>query len=79
MLRLVGAAVLVLVGSFLVARAVAELFVLDASHPASYARDWGGPSYSGVLAVHTMPGVVVLLLAGRYAVSRRSRARTDTT
>jgi hypothetical protein len=47
-------------GVYLIARAVAEPFVIDMTDPATYRDDWGGPSLLGVLAVHCGPG----LLAG---------------
>jgi hypothetical protein len=54
-----------------VVRGVAELFVIDYGDPASYRQDWGGPSLLGVLAVHTGPGLAVLVWA--FARLRRHR------
>ena len=48
-------------GGYLVARGVAEFFVIDLGDPTTYRHDWGGPSLAGVLAVHVGPG---LLIAG---------------
>lgn len=59
--QLVVVAALIL-GAYLVVRAVAEPFVIDLADPASYRNDWGGPSLAGVLAVHMLPGVISLTL-----------------
>ncbi|MFE9657953.1 hypothetical protein [Micromonospora sp. NPDC006431] len=64
-------------GLYLIARALAEPFVIDLSDPASYRDDWGGPSLAGVLLVHCGPGVVSAVLIGR-AVDARWRRRTQT-
>lgn len=61
-------------GLYLIARALAEPFVIDFGDPASYRDDWGGPSLGGVLAVHCGPGVISAVLIGR-AVRTRVRAR----
>jgi hypothetical protein len=61
-----------LVGLYLTGRAVAELFVIHWTSPASYRNDWGGPSLAGVLAVHCIPG---LILPG-YLVWRMRRKRS---
>ena len=45
-----------IVGVFLIVRAIVELIVIDYSDPSSYANDWGGPSLAGVLFVHVGPG-----------------------
>jgi hypothetical protein len=55
----------VLLGLYLIARAVVEPFMIDMTDPASYRRDWGGPSLAGVLAVHCGPGLVSAVLIGR--------------
>ena len=47
----------VIVGAFLIVRAIVELFVIDYSDASSYANDWGGPTLAGVLLVHVGPGV----------------------
>jgi hypothetical protein len=67
----------VIVGIYLVGRALAEPFVINASDPSTYRNDWGGPSLAGVLAVHCGPGLVVA--AGAVwslarTVSRRRQA-----
>ena len=45
---------------YLVGRGVAELILINYGDPASYAKDWGGPSLAGVLAVHSGPGLVII-------------------
>ncbi|MFI6937924.1 hypothetical protein ACIBI4_01515 [Streptomyces sp. NPDC050418] len=66
-----------LLGTFLVGRALVEPFILDYGDPSSYANDWGGPHVLGVLAVHCLPGVLAAWLMFRTARRRLSRpART---
>ena len=48
---------------YLVGRGIAELILINYGDPASYAKDWGGPSLAGVLAVHSGPGVVIVAAA----------------
>jgi hypothetical protein len=57
-------ALAVVAGTYLVARGVAELFLIDYTDPASYRHDWGGPSLFGVLAVHCGPGLLCLVALG---------------
>ena len=64
----------VIVGAYLVVRAVVEPFVIDFSDPSTYETDWGGPSLVGVLAVHMVPGVVAAVLFVTWFVRAR-RAR----
>ena len=61
------------IGLYFVVRAAVEPFVIDPSDPASYAKDWGGPSLAGVLAVHCGPGVVALAIMIATVYRRRSR------
>lgn len=63
---------LALIGAYLVVRAIIELFVIDYGNPATYRDDWGGPSLPGVLAVHCLPGVLVLVAVGVWLWRRRS-------
>jgi hypothetical protein len=72
--RLAGLVAVCLVGLFLVARAAVELVMVDPGRPGTYAADWGGPSYLGVVLVHAGPGLVVLVLAA-VALRRRQRHR----
>ena len=48
----------VILGLYLIGRAIVEPFAIHASDPATYRDDWGGPSLLGVLAVHCGPGIV---------------------
>jgi hypothetical protein len=59
-LRFLATAFLVVIGVFLVVRAVVEVVSVDPDDPASYRQDWGGPSYAGVLLVHAGPGLLVV-------------------
>ncbi|WP_446218866.1 hypothetical protein [Micromonospora sp. IBHARD004] len=59
-----------LLAAYLIARAIAEPFVIDMSDGATYRNDWGGPHLAGVLAVHCGPGLLAALLIG-WLVSRR--------
>jgi hypothetical protein len=60
-----------LLGGYLIARAIAEPFVIDFSDPSTYADDWGGPSLAGVLAVHCGPGLVAAVLIAVWLARRR--------
>jgi hypothetical protein len=62
----------IVLGAYLIVRAVAEPFSIDMSDPATYQNDWGGPSLVGVLAVHCGPGIISAWLLYR-AWSRRRR------
>ena len=61
-----------IVGLYLIGRAIVELFLVDTSDPASYRNDWGGPSLFGVLAVHCGPGLLAAV-AILIALFRRHR------
>jgi hypothetical protein len=61
------------VGVYLIVRAIAEPFVIDMSDPATYRKDWGGPSLAGVLAVHCGLGVIAAVLMVWALKRRRSR------
>jgi hypothetical protein len=63
-----------LLAVYFVIRGVVEFFVIDYSRPETYRNLWGGPSLAGVLAVHSGPGLAILIFAGVY-LSRRRRAR----
>src|SRR3984957_17489328 len=58
---------------YLVGRGIAELILIHYGDPASYAKDWGGPSLAGVLAVHSGPGLVIVA-AGAWWWLRGRRA-----
>ena len=63
-----------LLALFLVVRGIVEFFVIDYSRPDTYHDLWGGPSLAGVLAVHSGPGLTILIFAGVY-LYRWRRAR----
>ena len=63
----------VVLGSCLIARAVAEPFVIDMTDPATYRNDWGGPSLPGVLAVHCGPGLLAGAVIARQVAKRFRR------
>jgi heme/copper-type cytochrome/quinol oxidase subunit 2 len=75
--RVAGLALGWLVALFFVVRGAVELAVVDPGRPASYAEDWGGPTYLGVVLVHAGPGLVVLVLAGLAVRARRRRRSRD--
>jgi len=60
-----------ILGVYLVARGIAEFFVIHYNNPASYRNDWGGPSLAGVFAVHSGPAVAILIATGVYLLRRR--------
>ncbi|MDH2428297.1 hypothetical protein [Sphaerisporangium sp. TRM90804] len=63
-------------GAYLIVRALAEPFVIDMSDPATYENDWGGPTLAGVLAVHCGPGLISAALMAWALLRRRSRPRS---
>ncbi|HKA98030.1 MAG TPA: hypothetical protein VKD66_17315 [Streptosporangiaceae bacterium] len=72
--RAVGVAAALVLAACLVVRGIAEFFVIDYAHPASYHDSWGGPRLAGVLAVHSGPALAILAAASVW-VYRRRRAR----
>ena len=73
--RRVLTAVLVVIGVYLVLRAVVEPFMVDFGDPSDYAEDWGGPSLIGVLAVHMVPGIISAVLLVWWWRRRTTRAK----
>lgn len=69
--RVVGTTLVAAIGLFLVARGIAQFWVVDYSDPSSYADAWGGPSLIGVFIVHSGPGLAVI--AGGLLWWRRRR------
>ena len=67
MAGLIAAGILAL---YLVGRGIAEFWTVNYSDPASYRQSWGGPSLAGVLAVHSGPGLAVIVAAGAWRYSR---------
>jgi hypothetical protein len=74
-LRMLGIVLVVVIGAYLVGRAVVEVLAVDPGDPSSYRDDWGGPTYAGVLLVHAGPGLLVVALAA-WALVRRRRDRS---
>jgi hypothetical protein len=72
--RIAGLAVAGLVAAFLVGRGIAEFWVVDYASPASYQHSWGGPSLAGVFAVHTGPGLIIVIMTSVW-LYRRVRYR----
>jgi len=72
--RAIGLAIGGLVAVYLVARGIAEFWVVDYSNPASYRHSWGGPSLAGVFAVHSGPGLAIVVAAAVW-LHRRARQR----
>ena len=70
-MRKIASAVGLIIGLYLIVRAVVELFVIDMSDPASYRDDWGGPSLAGVLAVHCGPGLIAAAIIVAVVIRRR--------
>jgi hypothetical protein len=75
-LRWIGTALAVLLAVYLVGRAVVEVVTVDPTDAASYRDDWGGPTYPGVMAVHVLPGAL-LVVAGIWWWRRRRTTGDD--
>ncbi len=73
--RFSGAAAGGLLAAYLVVRGFVEFFVINYSRPESYRENWGGPSLAGVLAVHSGPGLAILIFAGMYLYRWRRAQR----
>ena len=73
-MRIAGLAVAGLVAAFLVGRGIAEFWTVDYARPASYQQSWGGPSLAGVFAVHTGPGLIIVIMTSVW-LYRRVRHR----
>ena len=75
--RALGLGIAGLLAIYLVGRGIAEFFTVHYNDPASYAKDWGGPSLAGVFAVHTGPAVAIVAGSIVYLIRRRrSRSRS---
>jgi hypothetical protein len=70
-LKRMGLGLGLLLGLYLILRAVLEFFVIDFADPATYEKDWGGPSLAGVLLVHCGFGVLSAVVIARWLVRRR--------
>jgi hypothetical protein len=64
-----------LLAVYLVVRGIVEFFVIDYSRPETYHDLWGGPSLAGVLAVHSGPGLAILIFVGVYLYRWRARRK----
>jgi hypothetical protein len=76
-MRKAASVVGLVLGLYLMVRAIAEPFVIDMSDPATYRNDWGGPSLLGVLLVHCGPGVMAAVVITVVLVGRRSARRAQ--
>lgn len=72
--RVIGLTVGGFVAVYLVGRGIAEFWVVDYASPASYRQSWGGPSLAGVFAVHTGPGLIIVIITAVW-LYRRVRHR----
>jgi hypothetical protein len=66
-----------IVGLYLIVRAVVELFTIDMKNPVAYRNDWGGPSLIGVLAVHCGPGLLAGIAIAAALLRRGSRSHAS--
>ena len=66
-----------ILGVFLIVRAVAEPFAIDVTDPSTYRTDWGGPSLVGVLLVHCGPGVLAAAVIAIVVRNRLRATRSD--
>jgi hypothetical protein len=76
--RIVGLVVGGIVAIYLVGRGIAEFWTIDFANPVSYEQDWGGPSLIGVLAVHSGPGLIIVVATIVWFLRRRSRKKAGT-
>jgi len=72
--RAIGLAAGGLVAAYLVGRGIAEFWLVDYSSPASYRDAWGGPTLAGVFAVHSGPGLIILIAVAVWLGRRRQHA-----
>ena len=74
-IRRFGSALGLILGMYLVGRAVAEPFMINMTDSATYHNDWGGPSLLGVMAVHCGPGLLAAAGLGHLVRSRLEQRR----
>jgi hypothetical protein len=72
-----GSVLGLIIGLYLIVRAVAEPFVIDMTDPGTYRDDWGGPSLLGVLAVHMGPGLLAAAVIAAVLTRRRTVHRIN--
>jgi hypothetical protein len=68
--RIIAVTLAGVVAAYLVGRGIAEFWVVDYSSPASYQPSWGGPSLAGVFAVHSGPGLVIVIMIAVWLYRR---------
>jgi hypothetical protein len=73
MMKKLASAFGLLLGLYLIVRAIIEPFVIDVRDPSTYHLDWGGPHLAGVLAVHCLPGLIAAVLIARWFLSRAAK------
>jgi hypothetical protein len=76
-MKVIAYGLAVVLGVYLMARAAAELFLVNLSDPGTYRDDWGGPGLLGVLAVHSGPGVLAAALFALVLMRYLRRRRAD--
>jgi cbb3-type cytochrome oxidase subunit 3 len=74
--RAIGLAIGGLVAAYLVGRGIAEFWLVDYASPASYRHAWGGPTLAGVFAVHSGPGLIILIAMAWWLYRWRRHAST---
>jgi cbb3-type cytochrome oxidase subunit 3 len=74
--RAIGLGLGGLVAAYLAGRGIAEFWLVDYSSPASYRHAWGGPTLAGVFAVHSGPGLIILIAMAVWLYRRRQHAST---
>jgi hypothetical protein len=74
--RAIGLAAGGLVAAYLTGRGIAEFWLVDYSSPASYRDAWGGPTLAGVFAVHSGPGLIILIATAVWLYRRRHHTST---
>jgi hypothetical protein len=74
--RVIGLTVAGFVAVYLVGRGIAEFWVVDYASRASYQDSWGGPSLAGVFAVHTGPGLIIVIMTAVWLYRRVRRRRS---
>jgi hypothetical protein len=74
-MRRIGTVLVVVLGVYLIGRAIAEPFVINMADSATYHNDWGGPHLLGVLAVHCGPGLLAAAWFGNLVRRRLQRSR----
>jgi hypothetical protein len=72
-LRRVAVVFGVVLGLYLIGRAIVEPFTVNLSDPSTYRNDWGGPSLLGVLVVHCGPGIIAAAWMLTALFRRRTR------